>query len=103
MSPPHVRDHQSNTAVLLELAEVKGLLKAQMQLAQQNHEATHQRINDFRQAVEGRIDGVEGRIDGLEGRVAQVEKNERSTAVKSAGASAITLGIVELLKFFAGR
>jgi hypothetical protein len=92
-----------NAAVLVELAEVKGQLKILLQLTQQNHEATHQRINDFRHAVEGRIDGVEERITGLEGRVKTVEQNERGTALRSAGASAVILGAVELLKFLAGR
>lgn len=97
MSAPASRDRDPpNAAVLVELAEVKGLLKAQMQLAQQNHEATHQRINDFRHAVEGRL-------DSLENRVVVLEKNERSTAVKSATASAVTLGVLELIKFLAGR
>lgn len=95
--------NEDNTRVLVELAEVKGMLRAQQLQTQQNHDATHQRINDFRHAVEGRIDGVEGRIDALEGRVGSVEKNERSTAVRSAGASAVTLGIVELIKFLVHR
>lgn len=94
MSPPAQRD--PNHTLMLELAEVKGMLKTMQVAQQQNHEATHQRINDFRHAVEGRI-------GSLEGRVGTLEKNERSTAIKSAGASAITLGVVELVKFLAGR
>jgi hypothetical protein len=39
----------------------------------------------------------------LEGRVKTVEQNERGTALRSAGASAVILGAVELLKFLAGR
>lgn len=101
MSPPQTRD--PNTAVMLELAEVKGLLKAMQQSQQQNHEAMHQRIDDFRQAVEGRIDGVEGRMKTLESRVARVEENERSTAMRAAGASAIAVAAIELLKFLTGH
>lgn len=90
----------NNVSVLVELAEVKGQLKLMTQLMQQNHESTHQRINDFRHAVEGRVSNVEGRMKTL-------ETNERSTALKSAGsgalAGAITGAAIEAVKFFAGR
>lgn len=90
----------NNSLVLVELAEVKGQLKLMMQLMQQNHEATHQRINDFRHAVEGRVATVENRMTTL-------ETNERATALKGAGsgaiAGAITGAAIEALKYFAGR
>ncbi|OYZ76058.1 MULTISPECIES: hypothetical protein [unclassified Polaromonas] len=90
----------NNVSVLVELAEVKGQLKLMIQLMQQNHEATHQRINDFRHAVEGRVTNVETRMSTL-------ETNERATALKGAGsgaiAGAIMGGAIEALKYFAGR
>lgn len=82
--------------VLVELAEVKGQLKLMTQMMQQNHESTHQRINDFRHAIEGRLSGVET-------RVATIEKNERGTAIRgaSSGAFAGTLvtAAIEGLKY----
>lgn len=69
--------------MLVQLAEVKGQLQSLTLLITQNHEATHQRINDFRHAVEGRISGVEGRVVTL-------EKNERSTALKASASGAIS-------------
>lgn len=72
----------TSTAVLVELAEVKGQLKMMTQMMQANHESTHQRINDMRHAVEGRLDGVETRVGVL-------EKNERGTAIRSAGTGAL--------------
>jgi hypothetical protein len=90
----------NNTSVLVELAEVKGQLRIMTQLMQQNHEATHQRINDFRHAVEGRVANVETRM-------ATLETNERTTALKGAGsgalAGAVMGGAIEAIKFFAGR
>lgn len=90
----------NDVSVLVELAEVKGQLKLMIQLMQQNHEATHQRINDFRHAVEGRVANVETRMSTL-------ETNERTTALKGAGsgalAGAITGAAIEAMKFFAGR
>lgn len=73
----------TNTAVLVELAEVKGQLKMMIQMMQANHDSTHQRIDDMRHAVEGRLDGVETRVGVL-------EKNERGTAVKAAAAGAVS-------------
>lgn len=89
-----------NNEVLVGLAEVRGQLTAMTQLMQQNHDSTHQRINDFRHAIEGRITGVEARLD-------KVEKNERGTALKGAGGGALSAAIVaagiEALKIFSGR
>jgi hypothetical protein len=84
------------TKVMVQMAEVKGQLSLMMQMMQQNHDSTHQRINDFRQAVEGRVTNVEGRVTVL-------EKNERSTALKSAGSTAVVLGMVEIIKHFGGK
>ncbi|MES1977519.1 MAG: hypothetical protein V4451_05750 [Pseudomonadota bacterium] len=90
----------TNTAMLVELAEVKGQLKLMTQLMQQNHEATHQRINDFRHAVEGRVSHVESRM-------ATLEANERTTALKGAGSGALAGAIagaaIEAIKWFGAR
>jgi hypothetical protein len=90
----------TSTAVLVELAEVKGQLKMMTQMMQANHESTHQRINDMRHAVEGRLDGVETRVGVL-------EKNERGTAVRAAGTGALAGAIVAAgiaaLKGFGGH
>lgn len=89
-----------NATVLVELAEVKGQLKLMTQMMQQNHESTHQRINDFRHAIEGRLSGVET-------RVATIEKNERGTALRGASSGALAgtvmTACIEGLKFLAGR
>lgn len=89
-----------DSAVLVQLAEVKGQLASMQQLMSQNHESTHQRINDFRHAVEGRMAGVEARVGTLEG-------NERGTAIKAAGGGALSGAFmaagVELLKFLSSR
>ncbi|KLN54700.1 hypothetical protein [Variovorax paradoxus] len=89
-----------DTQVLVQLSQVQGQLTALTQLMQQNHDSTHQRINDFRHAVEGRIGGVEARVD-------KIENNERGTALKAAGGGAFSGAIVaaamEALKFFASR
>ncbi|WP_309679459.1 hypothetical protein [Polaromonas sp.] len=90
----------SDPTVLVELAEVKGQLKLMTQMMQQNHESTHQRINDFRHAIEGRLSGVES-------RVATIEKNERGTAIRGAGSGAmagtVVTACIEALKYFATR
>lgn len=83
-----------NQQLLQQVGEVQGQLKLITQMIQQNHESTHQRINDFRHAIEGRIDGVEARIDGVESRIDTIDKNERGTALKVAGTGAITAAIV---------
>jgi len=89
-----------NNEVLVQLAQVQGQLTAMTQLMQQNHDSTHQRINDFRHAIEGRITGVEARLD-------KVEDNERGTALKAAGggafSGAIMAGAVELIKYLGSR
>lgn len=89
-----------NTVVLVELAEVKGQLKLMTQMMQQNHDSTHQRINDFRHAIEGRLSGVEARLN-------TVEKNERGTALRGASSGALAGSVVaasiEVLKFFSTR
>lgn len=89
-----------DAAVLVQLAKLEGQLASMQQLMHQNHESTHQRINDFRHAVEGRIAGVEARVGTL-------EVNERGTALKAAGGGAISGACIaagaELLKFLASR
>jgi len=72
-----------NTAALVELAEVKGQLGVIVQMIQHNHEATHQRIEDLRHTVESRFKGVDDRIGAL-------ERNERDTALRTAGVGALS-------------
>lgn len=96
-----------NETVLAQLGEVQGQLKMMTTMIQQNHESTHQRINDFRHAIEGRIDGVESRIEGVEARVNAIDRNERSTAIRVAGvggmSGAIAAAAVELVKHLGAR
>lgn len=96
-----------NTNVLAQLGEVQGQLKLMTQMIQQNHESTHQRINDFRHAIEGRIDGVEEKIKSVEQRVDTIDKNERGTALRAAGggavSAAIVTGAIEALKLIVHR
>lgn len=70
-------------AALSQLSEVKGQLQTLFQLLAQQHESTNQRIADFRQHVDQRMSGVEGRLGTL-------EHNERSTALRVAGVSALS-------------
>ncbi|MFT4191649.1 MAG: hypothetical protein QM617_09035 [Comamonas sp.] len=85
-------------AVLVQLAKLEGQLTSVMQLMQQNHDSTHQRINDMRHAIEGRMTGVEARVGTL-------EKNERATALRGASGGALSGamvgGLIELVKFMA--
>lgn len=96
-----------NQQLLQQVGEVQGQLKLITQMIQQNHESTHQRINDFRHAIEGRITGVEVRIDGVDARIVVLEKNERGTALKVAGigtvAGAIAAASVELINYLGQR
>lgn len=70
-------------AALVQLAEVKGQLQTITAMIQHNHEATHQRIDDLRHTVETRFKGVDERIGAL-------ERNERDTALRTAGVGAFT-------------
>lgn len=83
--------------VLVQLARMEGQLASLTQLMQQNHDSTHQRINDFRHAVEGRIGGVEARLD-------KIEDNERGTALRAASggafSGAIVAAAIEAIKLF---
>lgn len=79
-----------NTAALVELAAVRGQLQVITQMMAQNHDATHRRIDDMQRATEQRFDGVDGRIDTL-------EKNERDTALRTAGVAAITSASISAL------
>ena len=93
-------DENTNTSVLVQLGEVQGQLKLMTQMIQQNHESTHQRINDVRHAIKGRLSGVET-------RVATIEKNERGTALRGAGSGALSGAImgacIEALKHLMSR
>lgn len=96
-----------NQQLLQQVGEVQGQLKLMTQMIQQNHESTHQRINDFRHAIEGRLDGVEARIDGVEARVDTIDRNERGTALRGAGggavSAAIVAGAIEAIKLLVHR
>lgn len=87
--------NQLSTVALQQLAEVKGQLANITLLIQISQSSTHQRIDDLRQAMEGRFEGIEQRL-------ASVEANERSTAVKASAvgavSSAVVTAVVQLLK-----
>lgn len=72
---------------LAELGEVKGQLAAITQLLTLNHASTNQRIDDLRHAMSGRMDGHESRL-------AVLEKNERGTAIRTAGVAVGTSALV---------
>jgi DNA-binding FrmR family transcriptional regulator len=78
----------------IELAEIKGQLKVMTQLLVSHHAATHQRIDDMHKSVEARFDGVETRFDGVEKRLSTLEQNERGTAIRTAGISAVSAALV---------
>lgn len=80
-------DTNNNTAVLVELGQVKGQLQALTELIRQNHSATQTRIEDLSKSV-----GV--RFDGIEKRLATLEENERGTAIRAAGTGALAGAIV---------
>lgn len=89
-----------NQQLLQQVGEVQGQLKLMTQMIQQNHESTHQRINDFRHAIEGRLTGLEARVGVIEG-------NERGTALRGAGSGALAgaffTAAIEGLKLLVGR
>lgn len=68
--------------VLVEVGQIKGQLGLITQMLQANHDATNQRIDDLRHAMESRVKGVEGRVLTL-------EQNERSTALKASATGAL--------------
>lgn len=98
----------TDQATLQQLADVKGQLSAVMTMLTTQHEATklliasqhdatNQRIDDLRTSMGIQHAATEKRIDGLSGRVTVLEGNERSTALKAAGVSALTGGLVGVL------
>lgn len=98
----------SDTATMQQLAEVKGQLSAVMtmltsqhestqQLLNHHHTATNRRIDDLRTAMADQQAATDKRIDGVSGRVSTLEGNERSTAMKAAGVSALSGGVVAAL------
>jgi predicted nucleic acid-binding Zn-ribbon protein len=93
----------NDETMLSQLAEVKGqlsvvmgMLKTQHESTQQllthQHSATNQRIDDLRQAMGTQHAATEKRIDSLSSRVGTLESNERNTALKAAGVSALMGG-----------
>lgn len=98
MSTPDAQA-QFTAAALAQLAEVKGQLHVITTLIQNNHEATHQRIDDLRHDLKDKHDGHDRRIGIL-------EQNERGTAIKAGAtgalsglaSSALLQGLITLLK-----
>lgn len=90
---PAPSDH-IDTRALLELAAIKGQLDMMLRLLQEQHSATHRRIDDLGAAMNQRIDtmsaGIDSRFDTLDERVAKLEANERATAIKTAAAAALS-------------
>jgi len=89
-----------NATALAQLAAVQGQLTVITQLINHHHEATNRRIDDMRGAMETRLSGVETRLGN-------VEKNERATAVRTAGiatgASTLVTAFVEVLRWQRGH
>lgn len=79
--------HKDNATLMGELGQVKGQLTLIIQLMQQHHDSTHQRINDMSKAMDTRFIGVEQRVSTL-------ERNERGTAVRTAAVGALSGAIV---------
>ncbi|MFP5473076.1 MAG: hypothetical protein ACLGJD_05500 [Gammaproteobacteria bacterium] len=96
-----------NPQVMVHLGRLEGTLSTMLQMLQQHHDSTNQRIDDLRQTVERRIDNVEDRMGRTEDRVEKIEEKERANAIKSAGGGALSAAVVtagiEALKFFATR
>lgn len=83
-----MNDQQNqNVLVLAQLEAMKLQLVGINNMIQSQHQATNQRIDDLRHSIEGRMDSHESRIEKL-------EQNERSTAVKAAGVSALTTALM---------
>lgn len=76
-----------NVAMLNQLAEVQGQLKVMTQLLMHQNQSTNQRLDDMRSSMETRFDGVDSRISTL-------EKNERDTALRTAGIASISAAAV---------
>lgn len=90
-----------NTALLMELGQVKGQLASLMTMMQNNHDHMNRRMDDVRHAMETQIKGAVARIDKL-------EQNERSTAIKAAGAGVassliITAAVAAIKGTFGGH
>ncbi|MBY0236114.1 MAG: hypothetical protein K2W93_14130 [Burkholderiaceae bacterium] len=83
-----------NVAMLTQLAEVQGQLKAMTTMLMHNSQATNQRLDDMRGSMETRFDGMDKRIDGVDTRIAVLEKNERDTALRTAGIASISAAAV---------
>ncbi len=79
-SPPSNADY---TAALVQIAQVQGQLQSIVTMLQNNHTATHQRIDDLATSIDNRFNGVEDRLG-------RVEQNERGTALRAAVAGAVS-------------
>lgn len=70
-----------------EISAISSQLATIILLIETHHRATDQRIDDLRQAIQGRLDGHEKRLG-------QVELNERNTAIRTAGIAATSGALV---------
>lgn len=77
----------SNAVVLAAVEALKLQLSGIESLVKTQHDATNLRIDDLRHSIEGRVNSHEGRIGKL-------EANERSTAIKAAGVSALVSTLI---------
>ena len=78
----HEPNANTNTAALVQLAQVKGQLETITQMMSHHHETTQQRFSDLQHYNETRFNGIDGRIGTL-------EKNERDTALRTASIASL--------------
>lgn len=83
-----------NSILVMQLGEVQGTLKMMTQMIQQNQISTNQRIDDFRGATEGRLEGVDARISTIDEQIKTIVKNERGTALRAASSGAMSGALV---------
>lgn len=77
----------SNAVVLAAVESLKLQLSGIENLVKVQHDATNVRIDDLRHSIESRVKSHEDRIGKL-------EANERSTAIKAAGVSALVSTLI---------
>lgn len=97
-TPEAIANARELGAVLAELKSIHNLINAGQQ-------ATNQRIDDLKDHLDDRFTSVDKRIDSMSGRVSTLEKNERDTALRTAGMGAFSGGlmaaVIELAKAIA--
>jgi DNA-binding transcriptional MerR regulator len=80
-------DADTNAKLLQEIAEVRGDLKTITALLQHQSQSSERRHADLKEHLSQRLDSHERRIENL-------EKNERSTAIKAAGLGVLSSALV---------